>query len=67
MCLQKEIMKAKDMRIKLMSEMVNGIKIIKLYAWEKQFLQNIEKIRKAEVGLLKTQLYWQVGFIECTG
>ena len=59
MCLQKEIMKAKDMRIKLMSEMVNGIKIIKLYAWEKQFLQNIEKIRKAEVGLLKTQLYWQ--------
>ena len=30
-------MKDKDKRCKLMDEILNGIKVLKLYAWEKSF------------------------------
>ena len=66
MSLQEKIMKVKDVRIKLMGEVLNGIKVVKLYAWETKFLQNIEKIRKEEVQLLKAQLNWQVENLGCT-
>ncbi|CAO3629947.1 unnamed protein product [Cunninghamella echinulata] len=42
---QKIQMKNKDDRIKLMNEVLNGIKVIKLYAWEKPFIEKIEFIR----------------------
>ncbi|KAF9948426.1 hypothetical protein BGZ72_009661 [Mortierella alpina] len=38
-------MKFKDSRIKLMNEILNGIRVIKLYAWEGTFLQKILTIR----------------------
>ena len=34
---QREQMKYKDERLKLMSELLNGIKVLKLYAWELSF------------------------------
>ena len=34
---QKKNMLMKDERVKLMNEILNGIKILKLYAWEKSF------------------------------
>ena len=30
-------MKDKDRRVKLMDEILNGIKVLKLYAWERSF------------------------------
>ena len=50
----------KDDRIKLMNEILNGMKVLKLYAWESSFMHQVEQIRDKEVGILKTQLYWQV-------
>ncbi|CAB4400795.1 unnamed protein product [Rhizophagus irregularis] len=43
--LQKKQMKNKDERIKLMNEILNGIKVIKLYAWEQAFLKKISYVR----------------------
>ncbi|KAJ1651209.1 hypothetical protein IWQ61_008173, partial [Dispira simplex] len=43
--LQKKQMKNKDARIKLMDEILNGIKVIKLYAWEKAFLNRVHDVR----------------------
>ncbi|RIA93900.1 ATP-binding cassette transporter 1 [Glomus cerebriforme] len=43
--LQKIQMKNKDERIKLMNEILNGIKVIKLYAWEQAFLNKIFYVR----------------------
>ncbi|KAJ1654030.1 hypothetical protein IWQ61_005966 [Dispira simplex] len=43
--LQKKQMKNKDVRIKLMDEILNGIKVIKLYAWEKAFLNRVHDVR----------------------
>ena len=51
--LQKKQMKHKDMRIKLLNEILSGIKVLKMYAWEKSFIQKIGDIRKIEVAALK--------------
>lgn len=52
---QVDQMKNKDKRTRLMDEIVNGIKIIKLYAWETPFRENVQRIRDAEMAtLLKT-------------
>lgn len=47
----------KDRRSKLMGEILNGIKAIKLYAWEKPFLLLIEKVREKEMQLLRSQSF----------
>ena len=43
-------MKSKDGRMKLMNEILNGIKILKLYAWEPSFERQVLDIRDQEVG-----------------
>lgn len=50
-------MKEKDKRIKLMSEILNGMKVLKLYAWEESFSNIINKIRQKELDLLKKAAY----------
>ncbi|KAF9100932.1 hypothetical protein BGX27_000181 [Mortierella sp. AM989] len=42
---QQQQMKNKDTRIKLMNELLNGIRVIKLYAWEGTFLQKVLTVR----------------------
>lgn len=50
-------MKSKDSRIKLMNEMLNGIKVLKLYAWELAFKDRVSKIRENELQVLKKVAY----------
>ncbi|XP_074079822.1 ATP-binding cassette sub-family C member 3 isoform X2 [Macrotis lagotis] len=50
---QVEQMGFKDSRIKLMNEILSGIKVLKLYAWEPSFSQMIEKIRQGELKVLR--------------
>lgn len=50
-------MKYKDSRIKMMNEILNGMKVLKLYAWEPAFEQRIGKIRSDELGVLKRSAY----------
>ena len=42
---QKKQMSFKDIRINLINEILGGIKVIKLYAWEKSFMDKITEIR----------------------
>uniref|UniRef100_A0A8C9FFD1 Canalicular multispecific organic anion transporter 1 n=1 Tax=Pavo cristatus TaxID=9049 RepID=A0A8C9FFD1_PAVCR len=42
-------MKNKDERMKIMSEVLNGIKILKLFAWEPSFEKRINEIRACEL------------------
>uniref|UniRef100_A0A8C7J3I6 ABC-type glutathione-S-conjugate transporter n=1 Tax=Oncorhynchus kisutch TaxID=8019 RepID=A0A8C7J3I6_ONCKI len=46
-------MKFMDGRIKLMNEILNGIKILKFYAWEKAFLEQVLGYREKELKALK--------------
>jgi ABC-type multidrug transport system fused ATPase/permease subunit len=52
--LQKKLMTAKDARIELNSEVLSGMKIIKLNAWEEPFSDRITTLRQAEL----SQLMW---------
>ena len=35
-----------DRRVRLMNEISNGMKVIKMYTWEKAFTQLVEQARK---------------------
>merc|ERR1712218_407053 len=50
---QVTMMKNKDKRVKLMDEVLNGIKVLKLYAWEPSFAEHILGIRNKEIEALK--------------
>ncbi|XP_072916624.1 multidrug resistance-associated protein 1 [Hemitrygon akajei] len=50
-------MKEKDNRIKLMNEILNGIRVIKLYAWELAFKAKVLDIRAKELEVLKSAVY----------
>jgi hypothetical protein len=45
-------MKQKDERTKLCNEILNGMKVIKLYAWEWPMIGAIERIRANELDCL---------------
>eukprot|EP00897_Mesotaenium_endlicherianum_P000582 jgi/Mesen1/10524/ME000083S10028 len=46
---RKRVLAATDARVKLVSEVVGGIKAIKLYAWEGPFRARIDALRDAEM------------------
>ncbi|KAF3987062.1 hypothetical protein FT663_04617 [Candidozyma haemuli var. vulneris] len=61
-------MEYKDKRIKLTSEILNSIKSLKLYSWEKPMLEKLNKVRNTEelqyqkrigVNIAASQLVWE--------
>ena len=58
--LQEQNMGFKDVRIKLIDEILNGIKVLKFYAWESSFMAKVDDIRQKEVASLKILFIWQV-------
>lgn len=50
-------MQYKDARIKLMNEILNGIKVLKLYAWETSFRDKVLAIRQKELSVLRKTAY----------
>lgn len=57
--LQKLIMKSKDERVRSMNELLQGIRLIKFFAWERSFEDKITGIRDAELKNLKTAAYYR--------
>ena len=53
-------MQQKDRRIRLMSEVLKGIKVIKLYAWEDHFQDDVQNIRRTELVVLRNTAYLSV-------
>jgi len=60
--LQTALMKLKDKRIKLMNEILGGIRVWKMYAWEKSFSDKVTQIRNSEISKLTARAFYQ-GFI----
>ena len=46
-------MTLKDKRTKLINEILNGIKVLKLNAWEGAFQRNVAGVREQEVSNIK--------------
>ncbi|XP_039574916.1 ATP-binding cassette sub-family C member 10 isoform X1 [Passer montanus] len=53
----KKMLKHKDTRVKLMTEFLYGIRVIKFYAWEKHFSTKIKSCRAKELQKLRTISY----------
>lgn len=54
---QEILMEHKDRRANLMNEVLKGIKVIKLYAWEPSFIKSINEVRSKEISALIPQAY----------
>ena len=55
--IRKKKVKVTDIRVKLMNEILSGIRVIKYYAWESAFSEKIEIVREEELQLLKQLAY----------
>jgi ABC-type multidrug transport system fused ATPase/permease subunit len=55
--LQLRLMKVKDERIKICYEVLSGIKVIKLQAWENSFTRRVMHFRNEELKKLETYIY----------
>ncbi|KAI1294974.1 ATP-binding cassette sub-family C member 3 [Halotydeus destructor] len=53
-----QVMKQKDNRSKMMNEVLNGIRVLKMYAWEGSFADKVKDIRYQEMSLLRKQSYF---------
>ncbi|XP_027681017.2 multidrug resistance-associated protein 1 isoform X3 [Chelonia mydas] len=54
---KKSQMKNTDQRVKLLNEILHGIKILKLYAWEPSYQKKVVEIREHEIDVLKSSGY----------
>lgn len=53
----KEMLRHKDSRVKLMTEILFGIRVIKFYNWEPHFTQKVSQSREKELSHLKALKY----------
>ena len=61
---RRAMMRHSDQRVKLMSEILQGIRVVKLYAWEQALAAKIEEIRVKELRHLRIGLYIKFGSSE---
>ena len=47
----------KDMRVKVINEILTGMKVLKMYSWEKPFIDKIGEIRQVELHSMKWVQY----------
>lgn len=52
-------MKYKDKRLRIMNEILSGMKILKYFAWEPSFKDQVHNLRKKELKNLRTFAYMQ--------
>ena len=56
-----KLMKQKDVRVKKMNELLQGMKILKLYAWEQSFMNEVNIIRNKELSIMLKMAYLSAG------
>ncbi|ETN05307.1 hypothetical protein PPTG_23495 [Phytophthora nicotianae INRA-310] len=59
--LQLKLMEVKDERIKICNEVLAGMKVIKLQAWEHSFTKRVLEYRSEELSKLRTYIYARSG------
>jgi ATP-binding cassette, subfamily C (CFTR/MRP), member 1 len=55
--LRKQVAPVTDSRVKLIQEIISGIRVIKFFTWELPFLKQVEDIREKEVQLVRQRGY----------
>lgn len=60
-----KVAKRTDYRVRLMSEIINGIQVIKMYAWEKPFEAMVQLARRKEVNVVTSASYLRGVYLSC--
>mmetsp|Transcript_1973 Transcript_1973/g.4859 ORF Transcript_1973/g.4859 Transcript_1973/m.4859 type:complete len:1649 (-) Transcript_1973:101-5047(-) len=61
--MRREVLKYSDLRVKMMNEILTGIRILKFYAWERPFGSEVGRLRQKELEALTRLSYTTaVGF-----
>ncbi|KAJ8316169.1 hypothetical protein KUTeg_006183 [Tegillarca granosa] len=60
---RRKMMDIKDKRSKLMSEILNGMKVLKFYAWEPSFEKKVQDIRNKELRVLRTLFFLDTVYV----
>jgi ABC-type multidrug transport system fused ATPase/permease subunit len=64
---RRRLMEFSDQRVSLMNEILNGIRVIKFYAWEKSFIGRVRKFRTQELtelgGLARESAFVNILFL----
>ena len=47
--IRRRVVVAADKRVALMNEILNSIRLIKMYAWEEPFIEKIKGLRSVEI------------------
>ena len=55
--IRRKKVKVTDTRVKLMNEILSGVRVLKYYAWERAFSEKVEIVREEELQLLKQLAY----------
>ncbi len=61
MAFRKDIAQSTDRRVKFMNEMLQGIRVIKVYAWENSFVQRLSELRHVEMGFILRSSWLKAG------
>uniref|UniRef100_A0A914ZNC1 Uncharacterized protein n=2 Tax=Parascaris univalens TaxID=6257 RepID=A0A914ZNC1_PARUN len=56
---RRQIASRTDKRVSVMNEILNGIRVIKMYAWEDAFAKVVDDLRKNELVKVKANSIWQ--------
>ncbi|KAL8566369.1 hypothetical protein ACOMHN_049327 [Nucella lapillus] len=54
----RKLMDLKDDRLKILTEVINGVKILKMYAWEPSFIDKVNGARQNELDVLSRLSVW---------
>jgi ABC-type multidrug transport system fused ATPase/permease subunit len=54
---QQALMKRRDVRMGVVNESMQGIRIIKLFAWEANFINKIFSARATEIAILRVYMF----------
>ncbi|XP_055927561.1 multidrug resistance-associated protein 1-like isoform X2 [Argiope bruennichi] len=59
---QSKGMSKKSQRISILTEFLQGIKVLKFYAWEEYFCENIMSVRKSEISEIRKAEFLRMAF-----
>ena len=57
---QSKQMKKKDERVRVITEILSGVKVLKLFSWEDSFITKISKSDYVYNSSLRHSVYWHV-------
>lgn len=61
-----KVAKRTDFRVRLMNEIIAGIQVIKMYAWEKPFEQMVKLARRKEINVITSASYLRGVYLSCS-